>query len=69
MAVIAWLQLLANVDAVAVRVGEDEAAQPVIGITNSFDDADSSCGEVITQTAGIGFRAKGRRAVSRPRRC
>ena len=37
---LAWPGLLADIDAVAVRVGHDKAAQPVVGVARAFDDPD-----------------------------
>lgn len=41
------LQLLGDVDAIAVGTGENKAAQAVVGVAEPFDDADSVLDEVI----------------------
>jgi hypothetical protein len=42
-------QLLPDFDAVAVGVGEQEAAQPVVGVTQALHDPDSVGGQVIVE--------------------
>src|SRR3954453_13984206 len=47
-------QALADIDAVAVGVGHDEAAQPVVGVAQAFDDPDPVRDQMLMQGRRIG---------------